>query len=100
MRWAEKKSYKPYKEHIVIEEIPVQFIPVYNELVKEAVENSADEKYGKTKTRILKAEYLIAIMLQTFRSKDREKIKILIHLQEIANGIQTSSRKKERMWKI
>ena len=72
--WLRKKGYKPYKEHIVIEEIPVQFIPVYDELVKEAVENSADEKYGKTKTRILKAEYLIAIMLQTFRSKDREKI--------------------------
>ena len=29
-----------------------------------------------------------------------EKIKILIHLQKIANGIQTSSRKKQRIWKI
>jgi len=29
-----------------------------------------------------------------------EKIKILIHLQEIANGIQTSSKKKQRIWKI
>jgi len=72
--WLREKGYKPYKEHIVIEEIPVQFIPVYNELVKEAVENSADKKYGKTKIKILKAEYLIAIMLQTFRSKDRERI--------------------------
>jgi len=72
--WLRKKGYKPYKEHNIIEVIPVQFIPVYNELVEEAVENSADKRYGKTKTRILKAEYLIAIMLQTFRSKDREKI--------------------------
>jgi len=72
--WLRKKGYKPYKEHIVIEEIPVQFIPVYNELVKEAVENSADKRYGKRKTRIVRAEYLIAIMLQTFRPKDRERI--------------------------
>ncbi len=81
--WLRKKGYKPYKEHIVIEEIPVQFIPVYNELVKEAVENSADKRYGKTKTRILKAEYLIAIMLQTFRSKDREKIIKILDETEI-----------------
>ena len=62
------------KEHIIIEGIPVQFIPVYNELIKEAVENAVDHRYKKTDTRILKAEYLIAIMLQTFRAKDKEKI--------------------------
>jgi len=62
------------KEHIIIEGIPVQFIPVYNELIKEAVENAAGYRYKKTDTRILKAEYLIAIMLQTFRAKDKEKI--------------------------
>jgi hypothetical protein len=29
-----------------------------------------------------------------------EKIKILVRLQEIANNIQTSSKKKQRIWKI
>jgi len=29
-----------------------------------------------------------------------EKIKILVHLQKIANGIQTSSKKKKMIWKI
>ena len=28
-----------------------------------------------------------------------EKIKILIRLQKIADGIQTSSKKKQRIWK-
>lgn len=47
---------------------------VYNELIKEAVENAVDHRYKKSATRILKAEYLISIMLQTFRAKDKEKI--------------------------
>jgi len=62
------------KEHIIIEGMPVQFIPVYNELVKEAVENAREIKYKGTKTKVLRAEYLISIMLQTFRPKDKERI--------------------------
>ena len=38
--WFEKKGYKFDAEHIIIENIPVQFIPVYNELVEEALNNS------------------------------------------------------------
>jgi hypothetical protein len=67
-------SYRIDKEHIVIEGIPVKFIPVYNKLIKEAVENAIEYRYKKTKTRIIRAEYLIAIMLQTFRAKDKERI--------------------------
>lgn len=69
-----RKGYHVDKEHIVIEGIPVQFIPVYNDLVKEAVEDATEIKYKRTKTRILKAEYLIVIMLQTFRPKDKERV--------------------------
>jgi hypothetical protein len=72
--YLKRKGCSIDKEHIIIEGIPVQFIPVYNELIKEAVDNTVDHRYKKTNTRILKAEYLIAIMLQTFRAKDKEKI--------------------------
>ena len=72
--WLRRKGYKLYKEHIIIEGIPVQFMPVYNELVKEALEDAVEVKYKKTKTKIFKPEYLIAIMVQTFRPKDRERI--------------------------
>lgn len=77
--WLKKeKGCKPHKEHILIEGIPVQFIPVYNELIREAVDDSVEIKYGNTKTRVLKSEYLVAIMLQTFRPKDKERmIKLL-----------------------
>lgn len=69
-----KKGYKPHKEQVIIGKIPVQFLPPYNELIREAIENAVDIKYKKEKTRIFKAEYLLAIMIQTGRPKDKERI--------------------------
>lgn len=68
------KGYKPQEEHIVIEGVPVQFIPVYNELIREAVLDTAEVKYGRINTKVLGLEYLVAIMLQTNRPKDRERL--------------------------
>lgn len=73
-RYLKEKGFKAKKEHVMIEGVPVQFIPAYNDLVKEAVQYSVEVKYGRIKTRILGLEYLIAVMLQTYRSKDRERL--------------------------
>jgi hypothetical protein len=73
-RYLKEKGYKTKKEHILIEGVPVQFIPVYNDLVEEAVQCSVEVKYGRIKTRVLGLEYLIAVMLQTYRPKDRERL--------------------------
>jgi len=43
-------------------------------LEKEAVENANKIKYRNVEIKILKPEYLIAIFLDVFRPKDREKI--------------------------
>ncbi len=59
---------------ILIEGFPVQFIPAYNELVREAVENAATLKYRDVEARVVSAEYLAAIALQTGRAKDRERV--------------------------
>jgi len=72
--YLREKGYKFDKEHVLIEGIPVQFIPVYNELVNEAVLKSVEAKYGRIKTKILGLEYLAAIMIQTYRAKDRERL--------------------------
>jgi hypothetical protein len=73
-KYLKEKGFKVKKEHVLIEGVPVQFIPVYNDLVKEAVQCSVEAKYGRIKTRVLRLEYLIAIMLQTNRPKDRERL--------------------------
>lgn len=72
--YLKEKGFKANKEHVLIEGVPVQFIPVYNDLVKEAVQYSIEAKYGRIKTRVLGLEYLVAVMLQTYRSKDRERL--------------------------
>lgn len=72
--YLKKKGYRTQREHVIIDGVPVQFIPAYNELVKEAVQNSTGVKYGRVNTKVLSVEYLVAIMLQTYRTKDRERI--------------------------
>ncbi len=73
-KWAEKNGYLSEKEHIIIEGIPVQFLLAYNELVKEALNNAASIKLFDENTFIFKAEYLMAIMLQTGRLTDKERL--------------------------
>jgi hypothetical protein len=72
--YLKKKGYQPQGEHVIIEGVPVQFIPVYNELVQAAVQNSIRANYGRIKTQVVSLEYLVAIMLQVNRAKDRERI--------------------------
>ena len=81
------KGYTPKKEHILIEGIPVQFLPVYNELIEEAVDEADQINYKGTKTRVLKAEYLIAIMLQTNRQKDRDRVIKFLDESEIDKNL-------------
>jgi hypothetical protein len=72
--WFADRGYKSSQEQIVIEGIAVQFILVYNDLVKDGVLYAAEKNYGNTPTRVLKPEYLIALMLQTYRAKDKERL--------------------------
>jgi hypothetical protein len=72
--YAKKAGYKTKAEMILIEGIPVQFIPTYNDLVRTAVENAVSLKYRNLEARVVSPEYLIAISLQTGRAKDRERV--------------------------
>jgi len=65
-----QRGYKPQGEAIIIGDWPVQFLPVFNELIEEALVNAVDAEFGYTATHVLRAEYLAAIMLQTDRPKD------------------------------
>jgi hypothetical protein len=73
-KWANDYGYKTENEHILIEGIPVQFLLAYNDLVKDALENRCEIILFDEKTYILKAEYLMAIMLKTGRLSDRERL--------------------------
>lgn len=81
--YLKKKDYKVHQEHIVIEGVPVQFIPAYNDLIEEAVKEAKEIKYRRTKARVIRAEHLLAIMLQTNRPKDRTRMAQLLDEAEM-----------------
>ena len=67
-------GYKGQGEAIDIEGWPVQFLPIFNPLLEEAVEQAKQVRFQRTKTRVMQAEHLVAIMLQTGRLKDHARI--------------------------
>ena len=67
-------GYKGQREAIDIEGWPVQFLPVFNPLLEDAVEQAKVVRFQRTKTRVMQAEHLVAIMLQTGRLKDHARI--------------------------
>ena len=89
--WAKNNNYSLVKEHIIIEGIPVQFLLAYNDLVKEALRNSYEIRLFDETTYILGPEYLMAILLQTGRSTDRERL---------AKFLNETEYDKEKFYKI
>jgi len=73
-RYLSGLGYKAEGEAIDIEDWPVQFLPVFNPLIEEAVAQANQIEFGRTKTQVIRAEHLVAIMLQTGRLKDHARI--------------------------
>ncbi len=71
------RGYTEENECVLIEGVPVQFLPAYNSLVEEALNQAREIVYEDVPARVLRSEHLIAICLQTGRSKDRDRVRIL-----------------------
>ncbi len=76
------KGYGWQGEHMVIEGLPVQFIPA-DGLEEEAVRNAREIEYEGAGTRVLTAEYLVCILLRAGRRKDMDKIEKLMEQAEL-----------------
>jgi len=82
-RYLKAKGYSEDKEHIIIEGLPVQFIPAYNDLIVEALTEAEETRFNKTPTKVVSPEYLVAILLQTDRPKDRARLPQLLDEADI-----------------
>jgi hypothetical protein len=74
--WAEERGYSSRAEHIVISDIPVQFLPAPDALSEEAVKNASAVEIEGVSVRVVRPEYLIAMWLvpgsaSTFRRRER-----------------------------
>ncbi len=81
--YLRKLGYKMEKQWFVIEGIPVDFIPVYDELTQEAFETAIEKTYENLKTKVLQPEYLLAIALKTGRPKDLRHVDLLLEQADL-----------------
>jgi hypothetical protein len=79
-------GYEAEGECVMIEGTPVQFLPAYNPLVAEALENSVILDYGAIKVPVLSAEYLVVISIQTGRAKDKIRVRMMLDEAELNMG--------------
>jgi hypothetical protein len=74
------RGYTEEGECVLIEGVPVQFLPAYNALLEEALREARETLYEEVSARVVRAEHLIAICL---RDKDRERMRILREQAEL-----------------
>jgi hypothetical protein len=70
------RGYSEEGECVLIEGVPVRFFPAYNALLEEALREAQSINYEDMRTRVLRAEHLVAICVQTGREQDREQVRI------------------------
>ena len=70
-----QKGYSDFeKEGVVIEGLPVQFLPAATPLLLEAFQQADSKSIAGIKTKIIGFEHLAAIMLDTNRPKDKIRL--------------------------
>lgn len=78
-RRLDEMGYKPDAEHILIHDIPVQFLPAYNDLAVEALKEAVVKDYDiGISVSVLRSEHLAALAVQTGGRKRREHVARLL----------------------
>jgi hypothetical protein len=72
--WAKDRGYATRGEHVVIGDVPVQFLASPGPLTDEAIERAATLRFGETDVRVVRPEYLIAMYLHgSARTRQRRE---------------------------
>jgi hypothetical protein len=77
-RYLKAKGYRVEDEHVIVEGMPVQILPVYSALVAEATKKAVRKKVGSQTVRVMRAEHLLAIMASLSRPKDKARIPLVL----------------------
>lgn len=72
-RWAAARGYGVEAEHIVIDDVPVQFLPAYNALAEEAIRNARTLDYKGLPVSVVSPEYLIGLALDPSAKTPRRR---------------------------
>ena len=97
------RGYNTERETVSIEGVPVQFLPAYNALIEEALAHPREIDYEDVSSHVVQAEYLIAICLQTGRTKDRARVAMLREQASLDRNVLADILKRhqlEETWKL
>lgn len=83
-RWAAANGYRADGEHILIEGIPVQFIPSHNPLADEAIAEAATLEHEGAPVRVMRPEHLIALYLEPSARTAKRLQRVAVLLEEAA----------------
>lgn len=76
--YLQKLGYHPDGQFISVEGILLQFLVPPALLVEEALENAVETQVEGVATRVFQYEYLLAIMTETNRPRDRVKLRLAL----------------------
>lgn len=77
-RFCAARGYKPEGEAIRVGAWPVQFVPVFSAVTREALDEAETADFEGTPLRVVRADYLALIALSTGRTKDFVRILALL----------------------
>ena len=87
--WAARRGYSADAEHLVVENVPTQFLPSSNSLSDEAIKTAATLDYGGVPVRVVRPEYLVALYLEPAAKtrKRRERAAMLLELPALNRAL-------------
>jgi hypothetical protein len=87
--WAKQRGYVPKAEHVMIEGVPVQFLPAHNALADEAIEKAATLQYENVPVRVVRPEHLVALYLEpgARTAKRRERAAALMEADSLDRAV-------------
>ena len=81
--FCSRKGYAPEGESVRVGAWPVQFVPVFNPLTREALEHADTTEFEGVPFRVVRADYLAVIALSVGRAKDLTRILALLEAESV-----------------
>jgi hypothetical protein len=73
-----QRGYPAREECVMVEGIPVQFLPAGTPLLEEALAQAPEVPYEDVTTRVFGPEHLVAVAVQAGRAKDRQRVQMFL----------------------
>lgn len=81
--FCKERGHQPEGEAVRVGEWPLQFVPAFNALTREAMEKAESVDFEGASLRVVRADYLAVIALSVGRAKDFARILALVESESV-----------------